>query len=172
MKDGIVRTFIKLIAGIVYFIDLKITRFFWKLSGVKSYHLRGECSKCGACCVSPSIQVGKLVWNIGFFEICFLVWQKYVNGFEFVDRESQGRIYVFKCNHYNSEKNECDSYFSRPVMCRDYPKALTYQINPVFFKTCTLRPIDKKAKKILDKLQTKNMTEEQIELIKKELFLE
>ena len=172
MKDGIILKTIKFIDRVCYTIYLKLTRFITRIFGTKHYELAGKCSSCGACCITPSIPAGEIIWNFKPLESTFLAWQKYINGFELIEKEEESRLYVFNCTHFDAKTRLCDSYSSRPGICRDYPKVLTYQVCPIFFESCTMKAYDPKAEELLNKLNSENLTDEQLKLIKKELYLE
>ncbi len=43
---------------------------------------------------------------------------------------------MFRCTHFDWETRRCDSYASRPFMCRDYPRVLLDQAWPELFEGC------------------------------------
>ncbi len=172
MKDGIIIKIIKFFDRSIYAIDLKVSRFIRSISITKRYNLVGKCSRCGACCITPSIHVGKMIWNFKPFESAFLGWQKYINGFELFEKEEESRLYVFNCTHFDAKTRSCDSYSSRPGLCRDYPKILTFEVCPIFFESCTMKAYDPKAEDLLNKLDSEKLTDEQMKILKKELYLE
>jgi Fe-S-cluster containining protein len=53
----------------------------------------------------------------------FLWWQRVVNGFELKATHARERTFVFTCTHFDEATRLCDSYGSRPGLCRDYPRA-------------------------------------------------
>ena len=71
----------------------------------------------------------------------FLWWQRHVNGFELTGTEAHGRLFVFRCSHYDRATRSCDSYGSRPGVCRDYPRNLMWQANPEMLPPCGYRAI-------------------------------
>ena len=72
----------------------------------------------------------------------FVAWQWHINGFELVDRVRAGRALVFRCTHYDPDTRRCDSYDSRPWMCRDYPRVVLDQAWPELFADCSHRLVD------------------------------
>jgi len=71
----------------------------------------------------------------------FLVWQRRVNGFELEGQDSESRSFVFRCTHFDRETRSCDSYSSRPGMCRDYPRLLLWQPAPELLSGCGYRAV-------------------------------
>ena len=71
-------------------------------------------------------------------------WQRSVNGFELVGKLRGGvRALVFRCTHYDPATRRCDSYDSRPFMCRDYPGGLLNQTWPELFEDCSYTLFDR-----------------------------
>ena len=102
----------------------------------------------------------------------FLAWQRCVNGFELQGSDADARIFVFRCTHFDPQTRRCDSYASRPGMCRDYPRALLYQPHPELLPGCGYRPVARNAKRFLRVLDAQPLTDEQRARLKKDLFLE
>lgn len=69
----------------------------------------------------------------------FLWWQRVVNGFEMVSFERRPWSFSFRCTHFDEVTRTCDSYHSRPGMCRDYPRLLLDQPWPELFEACGYR---------------------------------
>jgi Fe-S-cluster containining protein len=78
----------------------------------------------------------------------------------------------FLCTHWDATSKRCDSYESRPGICRDYPRNLLYSSIPDFFAECGYRPIDKNAEKFNLALEKVLIDEEKKKKIKEKLFLE
>ncbi len=171
MRDGPVRKYLKLIARTMFWVDLRATRRIWRLRGDKPFKLEGGCEGCAKCCESPSIQVGKITWYLPTLRKIFLYWQKHVNGFELKDRIRHQRVFVFDCTHFDHETRRCDSYETRPGMCRDYPRALLWQANPELFEGCGYKIVSQNADRLLAALERENLTEEQMAKLKKGLHL-
>ena len=172
MKDGPVRTLVKRIALGCFHINVKSTRAIWRARGDRPYKLGGACEMCAACCERPSIQTGRMVWYFPMLRGLFLAWHKHINGFELVERIPGRRIFVFRCTHFDWETRRCDSYHSRPGMCRDYPRALLWQANPSLLPGCGYRAVDPRADEFLDALKREGIDGEQLDRVKKKLHLD
>ena len=170
MKDGVVRRALKAVARAGFDLNQALDHALRRRRGERPYVLGGACERCAKCCEAPSIQVGRLVWYAPALRKLFLAWQRHVNGFELVQKESP-RTLVFRCTHFDSLTRMCDSYESRPGMCRDYPRALLWQVNPELFDGCGYRAVDPKAKGLLRALERKGVSAEQLETLKKKLHL-
>ena len=64
-----------------------------------------------------------------------------VNGFVLVAHEPRQRVLLFRCTHFEPVTRACDSYASRPGMCRDYPRLMLWQPGPEFLPGCGYRAI-------------------------------
>ncbi len=104
------------------------------------WQLAGTCGACARCCEAPTIQTGVILARLPTARRLFLLWQRWVNGFELVHLDRPGRRFTFRCTHFDAATRRCDSYDSRPFMCRDYPRALLDQPWPEFFPECGFRP--------------------------------
>ena len=168
-----------------YSFDLKGTRAIQKISGEPLYRLCGSCNNCGACCETPMIQVfAELNFGqamIQIFPLFFYLrssrwlikkWHQLVNGFEYIGEDRRAKSFIFRCTHWDPETKMCDSYDSRPGMCRDYPRPLLYQPNPTFLKPCSFFPVDKNADRMLDALEDLDLSEEQLNTLKQKLHLQ
>jgi len=85
-----------------------------------------NCKKCGTCCRNliedaNGIKTGLLltVKEIDLFP-SEMVSPKFAIGFEMPDKIIQYQLNVNDCPHVN-EKNECQIYEKRPLMCRAFP---------------------------------------------------
>lgn len=105
------------------------------------------------------------------FRLLFLLWQRLVNGFELTGADPRFRIFVFKCSHYDPQTKQCDSYASRPLMCRDYPQNLTYEAVPSLFPECSYSVLDKKAEQLSAALRAAGLSGEKLAEVEKKLFL-
>jgi uncharacterized protein len=110
-------------------VDVALNRA-WRRRREVWHDLAGECRRCARCCDAPSIQSNALVWHLRTLRASFLWWQRVVNGFVLTDTLRSERVFVFRCTHFDPATRTCDSYESRPGMCRDYPRALLYQPDP------------------------------------------
>ena len=107
--------------------------------GERAWSLTGGCGRCAACCEAPAFSAGILLWSLPLFARAFLAWQRHVNGFTLTRRDEQARAFVFRCSHFDPAARACDSYDSRPGMCRDYPRILLWSANPEFLPGCRYR---------------------------------
>lgn len=171
MRDGLLRRMIKRIALIRYQIDLAVMRMVLRWRGQPRFQLRGSCEGCGRCCENPSMQVPAPVFRLKSLRWVFLTWHRVVNGFEFESEQRQGYVFVFRCTHFDVETRRCDSYESRPGMCRDYPRALLYQVRPEFFEECSYYAVDENAEAFRQALDETDLSPEKIAELKKKLFL-
>ena len=99
------------------------------------------------------------------------MWHKHVNGFELKRDEQRAKVFVFRCTHYDPKTRLCDSYASRPGMCRDYPRGLLYQPWPEFFQECTHRPVSKCGGRLLEGLKRSGLDEEALRELEEKLKL-
>jgi Fe-S-cluster containining protein len=170
MKDGPFRKAVKRAALGAYKANLRLSR------GLSSdspyYELGGECRRSGMCCEAPAIHIGRLVWHAPFLRWLFVGWQRWVNGFVLEDKRRAERVLVFRCAHFDRRSRSCDSYESRPGMCRDYPSALLYQLAPSLFPECGYRVLAPNRRKLLQALESESLDEEQLSQLKNDLYLE
>ena len=166
MRDGLLRRTIKAASRWMWSAELVVRR------RPAVYDLGGVCRRCARCCEAPAIRVGKLTWYLPLMRRLFLAWQRHVNGFERVSEDDAGRTFTFRCTHFDVATRSCDSYESRPGMCRDYPRALLAQSKPDFFPECGYRPVARNAEQLLAALEARKLTPEQKAKLKKELYLE
>jgi Fe-S-cluster containining protein len=172
LRDGAVRTAIKTVALGVYNARLWLHRVQKSASGDIPYELGGSCVLCAKCCEAPGIQVGILTWYVPLFQRVFLLWHRHVNGFEMLQKSRADRAFIFRCTHFDPETRRCDSYPSRPGMCRDYPRALLEQANPELFDGCGFKPLARDRGKLLHAIESQSITDEQRARLRKGLFLE
>jgi hypothetical protein len=115
---------------------------------------------------------GVLLWSMPLLGRLFLAWQHHVNGFELARRDEEARTFVFRCSHFDAASRSCDSYESRPGMCRDYPRALLAQPDPEFFPQCGYRPVARNAARLVGELERRGIAPETVGEIKRRLRLE
>jgi uncharacterized protein len=132
---------VKRVALWQYQVDLAAHRAWRRAGGERPWTLEGACRRSGACCEAPAIQVGWLTWTLPRLRRLFLCWQSRVNGFELTGTDARGRLFVFRCSHYERTTRSCDSYSSRPGVCRDYPRNLMWQASPEMLPPCGYRAI-------------------------------
>lgn len=94
-----------------------------------------------------------------------------INGFVESGRQPEQGVTFFRCTHFDPVTRSCDSYASRPGICRDYPRLLLYQVTPSLFEECGYRPIDARAATILRVLDSQPMSPEQRERLERDLHL-
>ncbi len=172
MKDGPVRTALKRVGLGIYNVRLALHRAGAKANGAIRYDLGGSCIACAKCCEAPGIQVGVLTWYLTLFRRVFLLWHGHVNGFELIETRRAERAFIFRCTHFDTTTRRCDSYHSRPGMCRDYPRVLLEQANPELFDGCGFKAIHKARAPLLESLESLHLSEEQMKKLKKGLYLE
>ena len=117
------------------------------------------------------MQVGRVTWRLRSLRAVALWWQRVVNGFEFVSADARFRTLTFRCSHYDPASKTCDSYDSRPLMCRDYPVNLTHEANPVLFEECSHRIVDVKAAGLREALARTQLSPEKLAELEKTLHL-
>lgn len=146
MRDGPIRRAIKAVARWLWRLDLGATRAWRRLRwGPTPHVLAGSCNGCGRCCERPTIATGRFRFHSRLHRRLFLAWQWHVNRFELVDEDRLSHTFVFRCHHYDPQTGRCDSYGSRPGMCRDYPRALLAAPRPELFPECGFRAVPRQA---------------------------
>ena len=171
MTDGPLRRAAKLGALLVFKARVGLTRWQSRRLGLSTYELGGSCRGSGMCCERPSIRVAPWVWYLPSARRLFLWWQRIVNQFVLVETRSRDRVFVFRCGHFDPISRECDSYRSRPGMCRDYPRVLLEQADPQFFPQCGFYPLDRNRARWTQILETQELDEEQRSRLEEGLFL-
>lgn len=171
MRDGWVRRSVKAIARRMYELQITTARALGRLRGGPRFRLEGTCEGCGQCCKSPSLRVDPLTYHLRIIRTPMLAWQRTVNGFEFKHREREGRLLVFRCTHYDPETKRCDSYDSRPGICRDYPALLLSQPWPELFEECTHRLVSIGDRGLREQLQNVDLPDEAREELERKLRL-
>jgi hypothetical protein len=172
MTDGVLRRVVKRVALWNFMVDVHARRALARARGERSFVLGGECRRCARCCEAPGIRVGRLVWYLPLARRLFLAWQRHVNGFELANRDAPSRVFIFRCTHFDWQTRSCDSYESRPGMCRDYPRGLLQQPGPEFLPGCGYRAVAPNAAGLLAALERQPLTLSQRERLKKGLHLD
>jgi hypothetical protein len=172
MRDGRWRRALKALARARYALDLRATRAIRRARGERPYLLGGECRRCARCCEAPGIQVGRLTWHLPLLRRAFLSWQRLVNGFELTGRDRAARVFIFRCSHFDPATRSCDSYESRPGLCRDYPRALLWQPGPEMLPGCGYRPVVWNARGLAQALEAAPLSPEQRRKLSKGLHLD
>jgi uncharacterized protein len=140
--------------------------------GETPWKLGGGCRRSGGCCEAPAISAGRAVFAVPAARRLFLAWQRHVNGFELVSADARARLFVFRCSHFDPATRSCDSYGSRPGMCRDYPRLLLWQPNPELLPGCGFRAIPPNAEGLRRALGQARLTPEQGEKLRRGLRLD
>lgn len=136
-----------------------------------AYTLGGTCGSCAKCCEQPTIRAGILTFRLRALRALFLGWQRWVNGFELVEADEDAGHFGFRCAHFDWGTRRCDSYGSRPFMCRDYPRALLDQPWPELFNECGFRPIAVNAARMRAELEARGIPEDKRAELEKKMFL-
>lgn len=171
MKDGPVRRVVKLGALALFRTRLRFYRWQATRAGIVGYELGGRCCRSGKCCEAPAIRVSFWIWYLPTVRRLFVWWQHRINQFDLVETRPTQRVFVFRCNHFDWQTRQCDSYETRPGMCRDYPRGLLSQTSPEFFAECGYFPLERRRgvwSKILD---NQELNHDQRERLRAGLFL-
>jgi uncharacterized protein len=172
MRDGAVRRSLKAAARALFWLNHAMDRRLRRLRGDRPHLLAGACQRCARCCEAPAVRATAAVWRLGTLRRAFLWWQERVNGFELVDTVARQRLFVFRCTHFDWSTRSCDSYASRPGMCRDYPRALLSQSSPEMLPGCGYRALPPNAAGLRVALEAQGLAAGQLERLKKDLHLE
>jgi hypothetical protein len=172
VKDGAVRRAVKSAALVCFGVSLRMSRWQRRGEGATPYDLGGSCQGCGTCCEAPAIRVGRATWYLPTLRRLFLWWHETVNGFVLQSTNNIERTFVFACGHFDWQGRRCDSYESRPGMCRDYPRALLDQPSPALFPSCGYRAVATNRGELVRILEGRNLGAERLAKLKKGLYLE
>jgi uncharacterized protein len=167
-----VRRAVKRVARWAFMVDLGVDHAVRRWRGERPYRLGGNCGRCARCCEAPAIQVGRAVWHVPSLRRLFLWWQRQVNGFERVEGHAGPRTFVFRCRHFDLENRTCDSYDSRPAICREYPRLQLWQANPEFLSGCGYRAVAPNAGPLTVLLDAQTLTADQRARLRRGLHLE
>ena len=169
MKDGPVRRTIKRIALIRYQFDLRVARSVRNRTHPPRYKLAGSCQGCGLCCETPMIQTLSLFRRLRTTRWVILTWHRVINGFEHLRDDPKTNSFIFRCTHFDPKTRQCDSYDSRPGMCRDYPRNLLDAPFPEFLDGCGYHAIDENADKLNAALEKLDLPEEKLKELQRKL---
>jgi uncharacterized protein len=172
MRDGPFLRAVKRTALLCFEVDGAAHRAYRRARGERPWTLGGDCRRCAACCEAPAIAVGLVTWSVPSVRRAFLWWQRRVNGFELVSVDAQDRTLVFRCSHFDRSTRSCDSYDSRPGMCRDYPRLLLWQPSPELLPGCGYRASPPNASGLRGALERADLTPEQREKLRRGLRLD
>jgi uncharacterized protein len=160
VKDRAALAHFKRIIRLLWSVELWLRRELRLGKRWRYWKLEGECDACGSCCVEPSIHVGPVTWHLPFARWLFVAWQSRVNGLEYIGEDEHTHDLLFRCTHYEPTSKRCDSYTSRPSMCRDYPKALLDQAWPELFPECSHRVRPRKAEQLRQGIEATSLSPE------------
>ncbi len=172
MRDGPGRRVLKASALVLFHLNRAPIRLWRRLRRLDHWRLGGECRRCAACCERPGIRANLLLWHMPLLRRLFLAWQRRVNGFVLTGSVPRERLFLFECTHFDRAARSCDSYASRPGMCRDYPRALLAQPFPELLAGCGYRPVLRDAGRMLRVLEAQPLSTEQRSRLVRELRLE
>jgi Fe-S-cluster containining protein len=172
MRDALRLRVVKHLARWSYALDLRASRARALVRGDRPWTLVGHCQRSSHCCEAPAIAVGGLTWSWPLLRRLFLGWQRRVNGFELVDADPDARAFVFRCTHFDRGARSCDSYDSRPAVCRDYPRNLMWQANPELLPGCGYRAAPPNAAGLRAALDRLALTPQQREKLQRGLRLD
>jgi uncharacterized protein len=172
MRDGLGRRLLKRVALWNFTLNVHVHRAWRRARKERPFDLGGECRRCARCCEAPAMQVHAAVFYVPALRKAFLWWQERVNGFVSTGAETASRTLVFRCTHFDEAKRACDSYDSRPGMCRDYPRIQLWQVDPGFLPGCGYRAVAPNAARLVALLRAQPLTEEQHEKLRRGLHLE
>jgi uncharacterized protein len=172
MQDRRMRCAVKRIALLCFETSLRLSLWQRRQEGAKPYELGGSCQGCGTCCEAPAIRVGWATWYLPSLRLIFLWWHERVNRFHLQSTSYAERTFVFTCDHFDLHSRRCDSYESRPGMCRDYPRALLHQPTPVLFPSCGYKALAANRRDLVQILEGQNLGAERLSSLKRDLYLD
>lgn len=172
MHDGLFRRVIKALARAAYLTDLTVARAWLHARGQIPYRLEGACDACGRCCVEPSIRIPWLFERLATLRWLLLAWHRDINGLEYLRTGRSPPAWVFRCTHYDPATRRCDSYDSRPGMCRDYPRLLLHAPIPELLDGCGHRAVHRRADRVRVLLARADLPEATIAELERKLNLE
>jgi Fe-S-cluster containining protein len=171
MKDGLLRRSLKGAALALFTLNKTVDRRWRAFRGERPHGLGGECRRCARCCEAPAIKATPAVFHLLTLRRVFLWWQERVNGFELQEVVRPGRLFVFRCTHFDWATRSCDSYASRPGICRDYPRLLLFQPAPEMLPGCGYRALPPNALGLRRALEAQGLPAAQLERLEKDLNL-
>jgi uncharacterized cysteine cluster protein YcgN (CxxCxxCC family) len=171
MKDGLGRKAFKFISRLRYQTDLNLTRKIKSARGEQFYRLTGSCRSCGKCCETPMIPVFPLLFFFKSVRWAIVTWHRMINGFEFLQADRRQKCLVFRCTHWDPVTKHCDSYETRPGMCRDYPRNLLDSPQPVFLEGCGYGARLKNSTLMDAALTDAGLPEDRLQALKQQLYV-
>jgi len=172
MRDGPFLSVFKRITAGCYAVDVRISRWIaaWR-EGREQYVLRGACNDCGKCCETPMVIVPLAIYRINLSRRLCLWWHHHVNGFVYIGEDPESSAFIFRCTHWDVDRRRCDSYATRPGMCRDYPLPLLQSSKPDFFSECGFYPVYRNADAMREALEDLDLSPEKLEELTEKLHL-
>jgi Fe-S-cluster containining protein len=171
MKDGPFRRSLKAAARGLFYLNLATDRRLRRLRGERPHLLGGACRRCARCCEAPAVQATAAVYHLRSLRTAFLWWQRRVNGFTLTGTVPGQRTFVFRCSHFDLATRSCDSYASRPGICRDYPRALLFQAAPELLAGCGYEALPPNAAGLRRALDASGLPPARLERLKRDLRL-
>jgi Fe-S-cluster containining protein len=171
VTDSTLLAALKRVVCSVWTAEYAVRRLVARLRGTQRYRLGGTCGSCAHCCEAPSIKVGLVLFYMPTPRRLFLWWQRKVNGFTLRSVNREERVFVMSCGHFDTKTRRCDSYASRPFMCRDYPRLLLEQPWPEFFPGCGHRAVDVNAARLGGLIEAATLSAEQKHLLRRRLHV-
>ena len=169
MRDGPLRIAVKFVVRMILTAEMGVRRI--PLQRKSKWKLGGNCGGCAKCCEAPTLRTGVFVARFPTLRKLFTAWQRVVNGWELVHVDRPSRLFIFSCTHFDPETRKCDSYGSRPLACRDYPRALLQQPWPELFDGCGFRAVASDGDARLRELRATGLSPAQIEDVARRLRL-
>lgn len=114
-----------------WLIESSIKRLLFK----HRYTLKGQCTRCGKCCHHIGVVISSSFAESKILSSLIITFYEQVNGFTFLDYDSEQSLLFFKCNHFDTQTSSCLDYHSRPAMCRNYPFPRFFQ-KPDLIQDC------------------------------------
>ncbi len=171
MRDPLPLSLLKSAVRLCWVAEVGLRRVLQKMTRQRGYQLAGSCGSCANCCEKPTIKAGPMLWKLPRLRQLFLAYQQKVNGFTLIEADDESQTFAFRCAHFDWKTRKCDSYHSRPFMCRDYPRALLQQPWPEFLPGCGYRPIAGNAEKLRAALAQTELSPEKREELERRMFL-
>ena len=171
MRDALPLRLLKALVRGMWTVEYALRRGARRLARRPVYRLAGACEGCARCCEKPMIRAGVVTWHFPLARRAFLAWQRRVNGFTLIEADDETRTFGFRCEHFDWSTRRCDSYGSRPFLCRDYPRGLLDQPWPELFPTCGFRPIAPNAEAMRAALEATALSPEARAELERKLYL-
>lgn len=172
MRDGPLRTTIKALSRAVWTAELGLGRALKRVVASPTWQLTDACKGCARCCEAPTLTIDPTLFYLALLRRPFVWWQRVVNGFDLVEADAEALSLTFRCAHFDWTARRCDSYHSRPGVCRDYPRALLDQAWPELFESCGHRVLLTDRQRQLDVLASQGLAPDTLARLKRQQRLE